>query len=167
MFVPALQLFQLCWCDPISISSRAVSCHFGTAAPATTGINYHAAAPPAAYMPLYSRQYLSLTGCLSDVAVACSAIRAVPGLSCTVPSYTVELLKLTRLYMILLWGCVITCCGAVWQYPSCGGLGRGLGTHGRAQAAGLRRNTKPDTNKRTRHPLLLVPAMQGEPQNVY
>ena len=52
--------------------------------------------------------YLSSMGCLSDVAVACSVMQAVPVLSYTIPSYTVELLKLPRLYRILLWGCAIT-----------------------------------------------------------
>ena len=101
-FLPAL--FQLFECEPISTFSRVSSCRLGTTAPPTAGIKYHAAAPPAALIPLY----FSSTGLVSDVVVECAVIRAVPGLSCTKPSYTVECVKLIRLYKILVMGRVIT-----------------------------------------------------------
>ena len=50
-FLPAS--FQPLGCSPISISSRAISYRMGSTGPPTTGTKYHAAAPPAAFIPLY------------------------------------------------------------------------------------------------------------------
>ena len=62
--------FQLFGCSPISWSSRAINCLIGSSGLPTASMKYHAAAPPAAFIPLY----LCSIGFVLDAAVLCSLL---------------------------------------------------------------------------------------------